>query len=74
MAFITIEGFRGKIFVPDDDPSIKRKRPCRDCFACQFCGDDRCAKCVGKSLKGNCNEAAQKKEEKKSAGICDEQD
>lgn len=44
MAFKTIPGIEGKVFVPEKEPRI-RKHPCQDCFVCQQCGDDRCRLC-----------------------------
>jgi hypothetical protein len=44
MKFRTIPGIEGKVFIPDEAPS-KRKHPCRDCYACQQCSDDRCRVC-----------------------------
>ena len=44
MAFQTIPGFEGQVFVPDEGPG-ERKHPCRECYACQQCSDDRCRVC-----------------------------
>ncbi len=44
MAFESIPGIAGKVFVPDKD-SGERKHPCPDCYACQHCGEDRCRIC-----------------------------
>ncbi len=48
MPFIRIPGFEGKIFVPDENEGAAKKHNCRDCYACAFCGDDRCEKCLRK--------------------------
>lgn len=44
MGFESIPGIEGKVFVPDEAPG-ERKHPCRDCFRCQQCSDDRCRVC-----------------------------
>ena len=44
MPFVTIPGLKGKVYVPESDNTGK-KHPCRDCFSCQHCSDDRCAVC-----------------------------
>ena len=43
MAFIRIRGIVGKIYVPDDCGA--KKHNCKECFVCQWCGDDRCRSC-----------------------------
>jgi len=45
MAFVTIPGITGKIFVPEESPERLKKHPCRDCFSCQMCDDARCELC-----------------------------
>jgi hypothetical protein len=45
MAFVCIAGVKGKAFAPDARRSSPKKHPCQNCFACQFCGDDRCTIC-----------------------------
>ncbi len=53
MPFIKIEGFTGNIYVPETN-HMKKKHPCKDCFSCQFCSDERCELCLKKkSVKGN---------------------
>jgi hypothetical protein len=44
MAWQTVPGLAGKLYVPDP-PAGGRKSRCPDCFACQRCGTDRCAVC-----------------------------
>ena len=44
MAFRSIPGIEGKVFVPDKDAG-EGKHPCPDCYACQHCSDDRCRVC-----------------------------
>lgn len=58
MAFQKLPGSRGLIYVPECR-GCKKKHPCQDCFACQWCGDDRCNRCLVMP--------AQKKKAKKKA-------
>jgi len=46
MPFITLPGFKGKLYVPENDPECLRKHGCKHCFSCQMCSDDRCALCL----------------------------
>jgi hypothetical protein len=45
MPFVKMPGVTGKVYVPEAVPGQPRKHPCRDCFACQQCSDDRCTVC-----------------------------
>jgi hypothetical protein len=45
MPFIKIEGFAPSIYVPEKNQG-KKKHPCRDCYNCQFCSDERCELCL----------------------------
>ena len=54
MPFIKIEGFTGNIYVPEKN-FMKKKHPCKDCYSCQFCSDERCELCLGKSSRGKKN-------------------
>lgn len=47
MAFVTIAGIQGKVYVPDNAGEETQKHRCRDCFSCQRCSDDRCILCIG---------------------------
>lgn len=47
MPFVHIKGLQGKVFVPDPPPTGEKKHPCRDCYACQSCSEDRCRICRG---------------------------
>jgi hypothetical protein len=51
MPFVSHPGLPGKVFVPVIDPERSRKHPCRDCFSCQQCGEDRCHVCRGETEK-----------------------
>jgi len=44
MPFIELPDDRGKIYVPDKNKG-SRKKPCPDCFSCNWCSDDRCLRC-----------------------------
>jgi hypothetical protein len=46
MAFITVRGLKGKVYVPDPPKEGARKHSCKDCYACQLCSDDRCSVCL----------------------------
>lgn len=46
MAFRNLPDNRGKIYLPETD-QLSRKKPCSDCFACQWCSDERCLLCRG---------------------------
>ena len=48
MSFITIPGLKGKVFIPQESDRVFKKKPCKDCFSCQQCSDDRCRLCLGK--------------------------
>lgn len=53
MAWLTIPGVTGKVYVPDT--AVKGgKHPCKDCFACQNCGQERCRVCRQEKLKAPC--------------------
>jgi len=45
MPFVTVPGLKGKVYIPDDKPECSKKHPCRDCYSCQMCSDDRCEVC-----------------------------
>ena len=50
MPFVKIPGVTGQVYVPDTDPDLLKKHPCPDCFACQFCSEDRCNVCRSQGL------------------------
>jgi hypothetical protein len=45
MKFIKVPGLEGKVYVPLTDLRAHKKHPCKDCFSCQMCTDDRCKLC-----------------------------
>ena len=45
MGFVRLPGLSGKVYVPEPCPAASKKHPCRDCFNCQRCSDDRCGLC-----------------------------
>ena len=47
MAFVTIPGLKGKVFIPQESDRVYKKKPCKDCFSCQQCSEDRCRVCIG---------------------------
>jgi hypothetical protein len=44
MAFSELPDNRGRVYIPETGKH-PRKKSCRDCFACQWCSDDRCLIC-----------------------------
>ena len=60
MAFVTQSGVTGKIYVPDKKTGARQKHPCRDCFGCQLCSNDRCQLCVADKA-GRGDRSAEKK-------------
>ncbi len=50
MPFEKLPDNLGMIYVPDCKPE-SRKNPCPDCFSCQWCGNERCLICKGKTPK-----------------------
>lgn len=61
MPFVDLPDGTGKVYVPEKKQGCPQKHPCRDCFSCQMCSDDRCDRCLGKGKKGGpcCREDAQ---------------
>jgi rubrerythrin len=55
MPFIEQIGLKGKIYVPEKIPGQCSKHPCRDCFSCQLCSDDRCNACLNKKIENKFN-------------------
>jgi hypothetical protein len=60
MPFVPVPGLKGKVYVPEKTRESSKKHPCRDCFSCQQCSNDRCRVCLslrlcscGKQLKSN---------------------
>lgn len=49
MAWITVPGLAGKVYVPDDDCRAAKKHPCQACFSCQWCDETRCQVCRGQN-------------------------
>jgi hypothetical protein len=45
MPFITLCGVTGRVYVPPTVRAHPQKHPCRDCFDCLGCSDDRCNLC-----------------------------
>jgi len=46
--FKKLPGNSGMIYVPECDTGMK-KYSCLDCFSCQWCGNERCRVCKGKT-------------------------
>ena len=49
MPFVRYPGLEGKVYVPEKVSADAKKHPCRDCFSCQMCSDDRCRSCLGQN-------------------------
>ena len=45
MAWVTVPGLAGKVYVPDDAEQQRRKHPCSTCYCCQWCDETRCRVC-----------------------------
>ena len=45
MTFIVIPGVKGKVFKPEECFDFPKKHPCKNCYSCQLCSDDRCTLC-----------------------------
>jgi len=50
MPFERHPAVKGRVYVPPR--SRRQKHPCRDCFACLFCSDERCAACLRDQKEG----------------------
>jgi len=48
MSFRILPNNQGMIFVPDCKPG-QTKHLCPDCFTCQWCANERCRVCKGKT-------------------------
>ena len=53
MPWQTIPGVTGKVFVPESAVKVK-KHPCKDCFACQNCSQERCRVCQQEKVGAPC--------------------
>lgn len=47
MAWITIPGLAGRVYVPDHDGQAPKKHSCPTCLSCQWCDETRCRVCRG---------------------------
>jgi hypothetical protein len=45
MAWINVPGLAGKVYLPEDTGHVQKKHPCKACFACQWCDENRCQVC-----------------------------
>lgn len=45
MPFRPLPDDTGLLWQPETGRRRPRKHPCPDCFACQWCSDDRCRAC-----------------------------
>ncbi len=55
MPFVQVPGLNGKVYTPQTKENEQKKYPCKDCFSCQMCSEDRCNICrSGGKNKKNC--------------------
>ncbi len=47
MAWISVPGLTGRVYLPDGADQIGKKHPCDTCFSCQWCDENRCRVCRG---------------------------
>lgn len=47
MAWVSVPGLAGKVYVPENAGQVQKKHPCKECFSCQWCDDNRCRVCRG---------------------------
>jgi hypothetical protein len=45
MAWVHVPGLAGNVYVPDDTGQVQKKHPCKGCFSCQWCDENRCRVC-----------------------------
>lgn len=57
MAWTTVPGLTGKIYIPNDDRQ-PAKHACKTCFSCQWCDENRCRVCQSGGDAGETNEHA----------------
>ena len=46
MPFVEIPGLIGKVYVPERQEESFKKYPCKDCYFCQSCSDNKCKLCL----------------------------
>ncbi len=63
MSFVSVPGLKGKVYAPDESREGSKKNPCRDCFSCQHCSDDRCRVCLSARKCKYHNELKSKKDD-----------
>ncbi len=47
MVWVNVPGLAGKVYVPEDASQVQQKHPCKACFSCQWCDENRCRVCRG---------------------------
>ncbi len=45
MAWVKFPGLAGNVYVPEDIGQAQKKYPCKTCFTCQWCDENRCQVC-----------------------------
>ncbi len=61
MRFVEMPGLKGKIYVPERQEESFKKHPCKDCYFCQLCSDDRCKLCQTRE-NDECRAATEKQD------------
>jgi len=59
MQFVSVPGLKGKVYVPEKQQEHLKKHPCKDCYFCQLCSDDRCRVCLCPKTT-NCQKSSEK--------------
>jgi hypothetical protein len=45
MAWVNVPGLPGRVYLPQDADPEHKKHPCKTCFSCQWCDENRCQVC-----------------------------
>jgi hypothetical protein len=69
MAFESVSGLKGKVYVPEERPGRVKKYNCKDCYSCQICSELRCKKCLDQKTLSKKN-PSKEGHEKPSAIVC----
>jgi hypothetical protein len=58
MRWVKFHGLSGKVYQPDGVGQVHKKHPCRTCFTCQWCDENRCRVCQSDGIEFNDHSAA----------------
>ena len=59
MTFEAVRGLKGKVYVPAATEGAARRYPCKECYVCQLCSEDRCRVCRDGQKTCQCDKCAQ---------------